>query len=86
MFVTSSNIEVSEEERNSREFLVETINDVLEESKDDKPLFRNLLRSFRPRSWRLKMEDILNSNIEFKFLKFDLNKLSTKHAITSQIV
>ena len=50
-------LEASEEELNSREFLLQTITDVLEELKDDRPLFRNLLRSFRTRLDLMKAEN-----------------------------
>ena len=49
-------LEASEEELQSREFLVKTINEVLQEMKDDKPLFRTLLRSFRTRLDLMKAE------------------------------
>ena len=39
----------SEEELSSVEFLVDTINDVLEEMKTDRRMLRNLLRSFPTR-------------------------------------
>ena len=78
-------LEASEEELNSRGFLLQTITDVLEELKDDKPLFRNLLRSFRTRLDLMKAENggPIKFNFEFKILYFGSFWFSTKHAITS---
>ena len=58
-------LEASEEEQQSRESLVETVTDVLEESKDDLPVFRNLCRSFRPRLDLMKAAN--GGPIKFKY-------------------